>query len=352
MGRRSGGPGRLPGLAGRGDRPPRQQRRVGHRPPRQCDGPPGRPRLHPRPELLPGPDRRPWGQPEVHPARRLRRNRLVRPPAVRFPRHGHAERGPRLSRLAAHGRHALPGDHGRDVGPGPPPLRGGDRRADHRGHRGDRLANPARSPGDRPAGGHRRGPPADRGGRRRAPGAHPAFGLEPDPPRCPGRRHLGGTHRPDDRLVLHRPDVVRGSRRHQRRRPRRRSGRATAVRDDDLDVCLDSRRAHPGRHDPGLRRPHEAPDHRAPARDDGAGDGPGHPPGPRHPAWQLDLAGRLDDDRRDAGGGLGKRDQLLPRPRHRPADDPDPAPPVAGPRGRARSGASCSGSSWASSRSP
>ena len=65
------------------------------------------------------------------------------------------------------------------------------------GHRGDRLANPARSPGDRPAGGHRGGPPADRGGRRRAPGADPAFGLDPDPPRCPGRRHLGGDRRPD-----------------------------------------------------------------------------------------------------------------------------------------------------------
>ena len=63
---------------------------------------------------------------------------------------------------------------------------------------------------------------------------------------------------------------------------------------------------------------------------------------------RLGLAGVLDADRRHARGGLRERDQLVPRSRHRRADDPDAPPSAAGPRGRARSARWCSGSCWVS----
>ena len=70
---------------------------------------------------------------------------------------------------------------------------------------------------------------------------------------------------------------------------------------------------------------------------------------PGDAAGGLGPARVLDADRRDARRGPRQRDQLLPRPRHRPADDPHPAPAAAGPPGRPGAGrrlrASCSASS-------
>ena len=67
-------------------------------------------------------------------------------------------------------------------------------------------------------------------------------------------------------------------------------------------------------------------------------DDPGH-----EPAEWFRLA-VLDARLRHARGGLGQRDQPVPRPRHRPADDPHPAPAAAGPRGHPGERAWCSGS--------
>ena len=117
---------------------------------------------------------------------------------------------------------------------------------------------------------------------------------------------------------------------------RRRRGRATATRG-----AVPTSAGHGAR----LHRADEAADHRAAARHDRPGDGPRDARGARHPARPLGVADGLDARRRDARRRQRERDQLLPRPRHRRADDPDPAPAAAGPPGRPASGRSSSASS-------
>ena len=110
-------------------------------------------------------------------------------------------------------------------------------------------------------------------------------------------------------------------------------------------------RAHEGRHRPRLHRADEAPDHRAAARDDDPGDGHGDPRDPRHAARGVVPARVLDADLRHARGGLGQRDQPVPRPRHRPPDDAHPTPARCRPTRSPRRTPWCSGSCWAWSRS-
>ena len=297
-GRGGGPPGGLPGLARRGDGPPRQQRRIGDRPPGQRDGPPRSARLHPGPELLPGPRRRPGCQPALHPAGGLRGGDDLRPPALRLARHRDHQRGARLPGLAADGRHALPGDHRRRLGPGPAPLRRGDRGPDRGRHRTDRLADATRPPGDGAPGAGRRGPPADRGRGRRPAGADPALGLVADAARGPRGLDLVGAGRPDRRCLLHRPDGAGADRRAARpggrfrlRDCRSAPGRRVALAGRRRPARLGCTRLHLAGLGQVLHRPDQAPDHRAPAGHHRAGDGPRHPrrcPGSRSgtgPGW-------------------------------------------------------------------
>ena len=149
---------RVPGVARAGDRPAQQLRRVGHGPPRRGDGARRAARLHPRPLVLPGPDRRPRRQPAVHAARGVRA-RLAVFALLLFGSHVTATVAvDRLPGLAAdERRRSFPAARPRpDVGPRPPPLGRGRRRADRRGRRRRRLADAARPAGDRPARGRRR----------------------------------------------------------------------------------------------------------------------------------------------------------------------------------------------------
>ena len=70
-------------------------------------------------------------------------------------------------------------------------------------------------------------------------------------------------------------------------------------------------------------------------------------------AWPgLGRARRLDDDRRHARRRQRERDQLLPRPRHRRADDAHAATAAAGPPGRAGAGGRVRDRARRASRSP
>ena len=161
------------------------------------------------------------------------------------------------------------------------------------------------------------------------PGPDPPGRVDADPAPRARRGDLGDAGRADRHELLHGPGERAGGRRGQRRGRGRRRGRTRRPADD-------------GRHDPRLHRADQAADHRAAAGHDGAGDGPRHArPARRHRRRRLARLGRarlLDDDRRDAGGRQRQRDQLLPRSRHRPADDAHPAPAAAGPPGRPGAG--------------
>ncbi len=319
---RGGRPGRVPGVAGARDGPPRQQRRIGHRAPRGCAHACGPARLPDRSRRLPGPDRRPRGKPAIHAVGSLHDGRHLRPPSVRLARDGD-RLGAGLPRLAADERVAPARRLRGHLGPRPASLGGGPRRADRGrfGHR--RLENATRPSDARPAVSRRGRPLRDPGRDRRPAGDDPAVRVDADAPPRPGRRHLGVADRADRDQLLHGP---RGC-------PRRGGS-------DGRDGPRDGARcADDGRHDPRVHRPDQAADHRAAPGHDRAGHGPRDPRPPRR-EWRdrlgrLGRARLLDDARRHAGGGQRQRHQLLSRPRHRPADDEDPPPTIAGPPGRA-----------------
>ena len=210
------------------------------------------------------------------------------------------------------------------------------------GHRDRRLADPARPPGARAARAVR---PASctpiQVARRRAAGPDRSSPAGPRRSTSPSARSSGRCWPGSRSRATTRPGSAAGrgtghrrpasARDRRSRRPRRRARGATR---------------------PRLHRPDQAADHRAAARHHGPGDGPRH--ARRSPGidwrswggssfWTL-IGGTL-------AAGQRQRHQLLPRPRHRPADDPHPAPAAAGPPGRARDAPSCSASCSASSRS-
>ena len=291
---RSGGAGRLPGLARRGDRSARELGSVGDRAPRH------RPRrrraahVPVRARRLPGAPGGEGSKPALHAARRVHGRGRLRAPPLRQQRHVGRCR-PCLPRLAAHGWRDRPAVRPDAAGhpaarrhQRPSPVRRGDRWRPAPGDLARRLARAAIQPGPVRPGHDRRHPVPGPGRGRRLPDLDAARSLDPDAPRGTGGLHLGGC---GGRRLR---ELLRGAGQGLRHRARpgfrvpggRSAGRSPLGRlaRDERPVA---RRDEPARRQPRARSPRTGsrslgrtswPERRSTTRRDEAGN---HRPAPR-----------------------------------------------------------------------